>query len=220
MKALSERLSSTRARIAVGAFGLVVVLAAAWLLLVSPQRSKVGDLKQSVDTARTELVTRQQALAAPSAEVRVRASDTYRLTKALPDAVGMAGIILDVNRVAKAHALTFTSIAPAAAVPSTGYNAQPLTLVLQGRFSSISGFLGDIRGLVRVRKTTLDARGRLYSVTSVDLGQADDAEFPVVKATLTLQSFTFSGTPPATDTGTTPSTTPSSSGTVAAGATP
>ena len=220
MKALNERLSSTRARLAVGGFGLVLVLAAAWLLVVSPQRSKVGDLKQSVEAAQTELVTRQQALARPSADVKVRASDTYRLTKALPDGVGMAGVILDVNRVAKAHSLTFTSIAPASAVAGAGYSAQPLTLVLQGRFSSVSGFLGDIRGLVRVRKSTLDARGRLYSVTGVDLAKADDAEFPVVKATITLQSFTFSGAPPAADTGTTPSTTPSSSGTVAAGATP
>jgi hypothetical protein len=220
MKALTERLSSTRARVAAGGIGLVLVLGAAWLLLVSPQRSKVAELKQSVDAARSDLATRQSALARPSAAVTVRASDTYRLTKALPDATGMAGVILDVNRVAKAHSLTFTSIAPAPVVAGSGYSSQPLTLVLQGRFSSVSGFLGDMRGLVRVRKSTLDARGRLYSVSSVDLGQADDAEFPMVKATVTLQLFTFSGVPPAASTGTTPSTTPSSSGTVAAGATP
>jgi Tfp pilus assembly protein PilO len=219
MTALSERLSSARARIAVGAIALVVVLAGAWLVVVSPQRSKVSDLKQSVDAARAELVTRQQAIARPSANVKVRASDTYRLTKALPDSAGMAGVILDVNRIANAHSLTFTSIAPAPAVQGTSYTSQPVTLVLQGRFNSVSGFLGDVRGLVRVRKSMLDARGRLYSVTSVDLGKADGAEFPVVKATVTLQSFTFSGTPPAADTGTTQPT-PSSSGTVAAGATP
>ena len=203
------------------AFGLVLVLAAAWLLVVSPQRSKVGDLEAErrgrADRARRRGSRRSRVL---RRDVKVRASDTYRLTKALPDGVGMAGVILDVNRVAKSHSLTFTSIAPASAVAGSGYSAQPLTLVLQGRFSSVSGFLGDIRGLVRVRKSTLDARGRLYSVTGVDLAKADDAEFPVVKATITLQSFTFSGAPPAADTGTTPSTTPSSSGTVAAGATP
>jgi Tfp pilus assembly protein PilO len=219
MKALTDRLSSTRARIAVGAFGLVLVLAAAWLLVVSPQRSKVADLKQSVQTAQVELTERQNAISRPSAAVTVRASDTYRLTKALPDGTGMAGVILDVNRVAKAHSLSFISIAPAAPVAGSGYSAQPLTLILQGRFNSVSGFLGDMRGLVRVRKSTLDARGRLYSVTTVDLSKPDDAEFPMVKATVTLQSFTFSGAPPAAVTGTTP-TTPSSSGTVAAGVTP
>jgi Tfp pilus assembly protein PilO len=219
MKALNERLSSPRARLAVGGFGLVLVLAVAWLMVVSPQRGKVGDLKQSLASAQAELTSRQIALSSPSAAVKVRASDTYRLTKALPDGAGMAGVILDVNRIAKAHSLTFTSIAPAPTVAGTGYTTQPLTLILQGRFSSVSGFLGDMRGLVRVRKSTLDARGRLYSVTAVDLSKADAAEFPVVKATVTLQSFTFSGAPPAAATGTTQSTT-SSSGTVAAGATP
>ena len=116
MKALNERLSSTRARLVPGESGSSSCspLPGSWSS--SPQRSKVGDLKQSVEAAQTELVTRQQALARPSADVKVRASDTYRLTKALPDGADMAGVILDVNRVAKAHSLTFTSIAPAAAV--------------------------------------------------------------------------------------------------------
>ena len=218
MNGLNERLSSTRARIALGAIGLLVVVAAGWFLLVSPQKSKANDLAQSVESAQQELAVRRAAIERPSAAVTVRASDTYRLTKALPDTVDMAGVILDVNRVAKAHSLAFKAIAPTAPVPGIGYNAQTLTLELQGRFSDVSGFLGDMRGLVRVRKSTLDARGRLYSVTSVDLGKAGEQEFPVVKATIALQSFSFSATP-AGDAGS-QTTTPSSNGTVAAGATP
>ena len=96
----------------------------------------------------------------------------------------------------------------------------PLSVVVQGRFGDVSRFLGDVRTLVTVRKGRLDSRGRLYSVSQVDVSRARlDKKFPVVKATVTLNAYAFSAPVPATPA---PSTTPdpSSNGTVAAGATP
>ena len=90
---------------------------------------------------------------------------------------------------------------------------------VQGRFTDVSGFLGELRRLVRVHKGRLDARGRIYSATNVDLTEAEK-KFPNVKATVTIESYTFAA-PSAADAGGAPtSSTPSSSGTVAAGATP
>ena len=72
----------------------------AWFLLVSPQRSKATDLETQLDGVAGELLQRRPALAQPSASVTVKPSDLYRLTKALPDETDMAGILLDVNRLA------------------------------------------------------------------------------------------------------------------------
>jgi hypothetical protein len=84
----------------------------------------------------------------------------------------------------------------------------------------VSRFLGELRQLVRVQKRRLDARGRIYSTTNVNLTEGD-TKFPNVKAAVTIEAYTFNAATAApTQTDTTTPTTPSSSGTVAAGATP
>ena len=217
---MNDLLKDKRAVVVLGAVGAVIVLAAAWLLVVSPQRSKASDLKSQVAAAQSELAQRRLSLATPSAKLTVKAGDTYRLAKALPDATNMAGVILDLNGIAARHKLAFTSISPGPALPAAGYVAQPVNVELEGRFSNVSAFLGDLRRLVRVRHGRLDARGRIYSTTSVNLTEAP-TKFPNVKAAVTIQSFTFSApvavsptTPPST------STDSASNATVAAGATP
>ncbi len=209
---------------AVGAaFALVVI--GGWLLLVSPERSRATDLAAQVETANTDLAQRQAALQHPAAKVTVRASDGYRLAKALPATVDMPGMIFDIQRLASSNKLAFVSIQPQpVGLAGAGYVATPVALNVQGRFSDVSRFLGDLRSLVRVRHGRLDTRGRLYSVASVTIGAPQDpAKFPVVLANLTLNTFTFSPPPPATTPPTAPSTPSSgqsSSGNVAAGATP
>jgi hypothetical protein len=204
------------------AFALVVV--GAWLLVVSPQRSKATDLAGQVETARANLAQRQESLRHPAASVSVRATDGYRLATALPTTVDMPGVILDVQRLASRNRLSFTSIAPqGAGVAGSGYVATPVALQVQGRFGDVSKFLGDLRSLVRIRHGHLDTRGRLYSVQSVDIGSpASPAVFPVVQAKVSLNTFAFSApapTTPATSSSTS-SNGQSSGENVAAGANP
>jgi Tfp pilus assembly protein PilO len=213
-------LKQKKAVIALGAIGSVALLAAAWFLVIAPQQSKADDLDRQVTAAQSELAQRKVALANPAAQITVKAGDTYRLAKALPDDANMAGMILDLNRLAKRHKLVFTAITPSAPLAATGYIAQPVGVEVQGRFTDVSGFLGELRGLVRVQKHRLDARGRLYSTTNINLTEGDN-KFPNVKAAVTIESYTFfaptaAGTPADSST----SSTPSSAGTVAAGVTP
>lgn len=202
---------------------VVLVLAASWFLLISPKKDKAAQLDAAIAAKETELAEKRAALAQPSAAVKVRATDLFRLTKALPDQTDMAGVILDVNRLASANKLSFSAISPAPAIQGVGSISQPVSLTVQGRYTSVSKFVGDLRKLVKVRSNgLLDARGRTYSVTQIDLGSPDDAEFPNVKATVTLNAYAFVPTAPVpTDPNAAPTTTPpSSSGTVAAGVTP
>ena len=213
-------LKEKKAVIAFGAVGAVALLAAAWFLVVTPQQSKADDLGRKVAAAQSALAERKIELATPSANLTVKAGDTYRLAKALPDAPNMAGMILDLNRLAARHKLAFTSIAPGAPLAATGYIAQPVGVEVQGRFTSVSAFLGELRRLVQVRQGRLDARGRIYSTTNINLTEAE-TKFPNVKAAVTIESYTyFAPTAAGTPATPSPSSTPSSNATVAAGANP
>jgi Tfp pilus assembly protein PilO len=204
----------------------VVLCAGGWLLLVGPKRSKSSELDERIAGVESQVAERRTQLQRPRANVRVRASDLYRLTKALPDEVDVPGIILELGRLAGTRGVAVSSITPSPQVAAIGYAVQPVSVSLEGRFSSVSGFLGDIRRLVRVRKGTLDVRGRLFSVDDVSLGQPEQPKtFPSIKATVTIDAFLFTGSlaagaaatgtaAPATD-----NQTPSN-GTVAAGANP
>ncbi|HXY16597.1 MAG TPA: type 4a pilus biogenesis protein PilO [Gaiellaceae bacterium] len=216
---MRSRLQSKNGLIAASFGGAVLVAAAMWFLAISPQRSKASKLDTQIAAVQAQIVERRTALASPSAQVHLRASDLYRLTKAMPDQTDMAGIILSLNRLAQARNLSFEAIQPMAPVAQTGFSVQPLNVSVQGRFSAVSSFLGDLRRLVNVRKKALVASGRLFSVDQVSFGQPDDNKnFPDVKAQLVVDAFTFvGGTFGAPTTPTTPS---ASSGTEAAGATP
>jgi Tfp pilus assembly protein PilO len=198
--------------------GTVVLSAALWLLLVSPERKKSTSLDDDIAAVQQKIDERTAALATPKASIHVKATDLYKLNRAMPNSIDMPGIILTLNQLATQHHLDFSSIQPNPTVTQTGFTVQPAAISLQGRFSDVSAFLGAVRRLVDVRKHQLKATGRLFTVDSVQFGKADDQrDFPNVKATLTIDAFMFSGgalVPPA-------QTTPSaSSGTVAAGANP
>jgi Tfp pilus assembly protein PilO len=223
---------STLLRSKTGVVGLAVALAVVigaggWFLLVGPKRSTATELDGKIAGVQTEIQERRALLAAPEANVKFRASDLFRLTKAMPDSGQTAGVLLEINRLAGLREIAFTSIRPDAPVALTGYTVHPFTVTLEGRFGNISRFLGDVRRLVQVRKHRLDARGRLFAVDSVSLGKPETKEdFPNVKATVTINAFVYGGSAPdvpGAETGstTTPeqTTPPSSNGTVAAGAT-
>ena len=218
---MSELLRSPKAKIGVAVAGGLLFVAVMWFMLVAPQRSKATSLGAEITTSQAALAQRRLELAQPSASVTVKPGDLYRLTKALPNEIDMSGILLDVNRVAGRNGLEFRSIAPSPQVLGTGYLQQPLAVVVQGRFGNVSRFLGDLRSLVSVRGRRLDARGRLYSVSQVDMTAPTEGKtFPVVQAKVMLNAYVFNAAAPAptTDPSTTTDTSPS--GTVAAGATP
>jgi Pilus assembly protein, PilO len=215
---MKAKLRSRNGVIAAGAGGVLLILAAIWFLGVSPQNSKASSLDTEISATQAKIAQRRAELATPSAQVHVRASDLYRLTKAMPDQTDMAGIILAVNRLAAVHGLSFEGIQPVSPVSQVGYNVQPLTVTVQGRFSAVSSFLSDLTTLVNVHKRALVATGRLFSVDQIAFGPPGNKKtFPDVLATITLDAFWFVGGTPAVPSTTTPA---APSGTVAAGATP
>lgn len=215
---MSAKLSDKR--VIAGLAGLVlVIVVAAWLAVVGPERKKVGTLDRQIGSTQQQIDEREAALHSPKAAIHVKASDVYLLTRAMPDDTDMSGIVLAFNRLALQHKVELTSIQPGALVAQAGFNTQPVTLILTGQFARVTSYISDLRRLVNVRGHDLAAQGRLFSVDSVDFEPGDaKSTNGDVKATLTVDAFTFAGGTSATPTPTTAATAPS--GTVAAGANP
>ena len=100
--------------------GVVVVVAVAWVALVGPERSKATKLNDQIASVQTQIDQRKAALERPGANVHVRASDIYRLTRAMPDTTDMSGIIVVLNQLASGHKLQFESLQPGPQVAQAG----------------------------------------------------------------------------------------------------
>ena len=82
--AVSKLLSSKAGVVAVAAGTAAVIAAAGWFLLVKPEGAEAKKLDASIASVEQSIAARRAELARPKAEIRVRQSDLYRLSKALP----------------------------------------------------------------------------------------------------------------------------------------
>lgn len=185
--------------IALIAFGFLLAAAGGYFLVLGPQRSHASDLdRQIADTNSAIDAARALTLEAKKG-AQIRVADVYRLTKAMPDQVDMAGILLELNQVAADSGITFENISPSTtATPISGYLAIPITVEFQGNFYDLSDFLYRLRNLVDVRHGTLDATGRLFAIDEVDFAEAPPPPgFPQIRAHLVIDAFVYgTGTAP------------------------
>lgn len=171
---------------------VALVLAGGWFLLVSPQRDEAAELDGRIASVEKQVAARKAELASPRRQVRIRQSDVYRLRRAMPDAADLPGVMLELDRLASKTKVGFESIAPETELQLNGFRVRPVQVVLAGRFTNVSRFLRELRSLVTVKKGKLDARGRVYSVDSVQLTESKDG-FPDVEATLKVNTFVHGG---------------------------
>lgn len=186
------------AALALVVVGLLVVSAAAYFLLVSPQRSKSAELATQIDETAAEIqaakIAHRQSLQAEP----IRVADLFRVAKAMPDRTDMPGVLLELNRIARETGIRFESLASAEqASDAGGYLRQPIELVFDGNFYELSDFLYRLRSLVSVRGGELDATGRLFTVRTLGFVESEGG-FPQIRATLNVDAFVYgTGTPTA-----------------------
>jgi hypothetical protein len=185
-----KRRPSEKALVAVLVALVLLGAVAAYFLLISPQRSKAAELKKEADATRQEIV-RLRALAQEVDQAEpIRVADLFRLTKAMPSDVDMAGMILELNRIARDTGIRFDSITPQPPVEANGAQAVPVNLVFQGTYFELSDFLFRLRNLVGVRSGKLDATGRLFQVDAVSFSEGEK-KFPQIQAALTVSAYVF-----------------------------
>jgi Tfp pilus assembly protein PilO len=196
-----DRLSK-RTAIAIAAVGVLAVVLVGWFALVSPQRSKASELDGRIGESRTALQL-ADALTKGGQE-RQTAAEARVLVKAMPDETQMSQILRQLSSAAKATRVRVNSVTPAAAAPLAGYEAVPMSVVVEGRYLGIANFLGRLRTLVAVGPEKVRAKGRLYSVDSVQFSGAEDKSF--LQATMTLNAYRYGGAATPTSAGTAPAT--------------
>jgi hypothetical protein len=82
-------------------------------------------------------------------------------------------------------------VTPSATAPLTGYEAIPMTVVVEGRYLGITNFVGLLRSQVRASTEKVRAKGRLYSVDQIQFDSNSDKS--LVQATMTLNAYKFGG---------------------------
>ncbi|HEV2712925.1 MAG TPA: type 4a pilus biogenesis protein PilO, partial [Gaiellaceae bacterium] len=146
---------------------LLLVAAAGYFLLISPQRSKSAELAKETESVEAQIQARRIDNAQTRNVEPIRVADLFRITKAMPPTDDMPGMILELNRIARQTGIRFESITPKEAADAGGYLRRPIDLVFDGNFYELSDFLFRLRSLVRVRGGQLEATGRLFTVNSL-----------------------------------------------------
>jgi Tfp pilus assembly protein PilO len=182
------KLSPKALSLIVGAVGVLVLLAGLFVL-VKPQHDKASALSAELATTQTQIVTaRAQAKQKP--EQKLRATNLFKLAKAMPDDLDMTGIVLQLQKTADDAGVDLNSIGPGTVAAATGYSVQPIALGLEGNFASLTNFLARLRRLVGVRHGSLDAAGRLFTVDSIQFSPGEDG-FPKLSAKLNVAAYVY-----------------------------
>jgi Tfp pilus assembly protein PilO len=188
---------------------LAVVLAGAmWFLAISPKHSKASSLSQQIGAERAKIAAAireaQQSRATKTTSAQLKA-----LEAALPSELAMPEIVDQLDGLAREAGVSLDTVTPNVPVVGVGYYAEPITVVVDGRFFDVKKFLNLVRTRVSIQKANVHVKGRLYDVSGVALQQTEPA--PTVTATLNMEAFYFSPTaaPAPVDT-TSTTTTPTS----------
>ena len=219
MKARLEGLSP-RLLIALAIGGVLLYVLVVWFFVVAPKRSEAATLRTSITTAEIELAQAQTAAKHPQ-RAGASIADVFRLAKAMPSSADQSGLVLELDRLARASGITLGSIAPQEPVlGASGATLVPVEVIVGGSYRKITRFLARTRQLVTVRHGKLRATGRLFTVQSVELTESSTAGFPRLDGIVRLNAYLYDGPiapPSAPDR---PAEELSPSGSTAQGATP
>jgi hypothetical protein len=207
---VTRRKVSPIAAAAIGVAIAVLLAAAGWFLLVSPQRARAAELDEEIAAVETQISAARTAQLQADDLEPIRAADLFRLTKAMPSDVDISGVLLELSRIARETGITFKSIIPGATGSAASFRVQPIELTFEGDFYSLSDFLYRVRSLVGVNSGRLNAKGRLFTIDKLAFTEGDDG-FPQVAAALTVSAYLYgtgqTGGAPAPPPATAPSTT-------------
>jgi Tfp pilus assembly protein PilO len=137
--------------------------------------------------------------------------------KAVPVDDETASLLVQINRIAEATGVSFRAIqqsAGAAAAPaatttptapatetaasllpigatvgSAGLPTLPYQLTFRGNYFEVADFMAGIDRLVKPRKRTISADGRLVTIDGFVLSSDESFPFPVVKATMSVTTY-------------------------------
>jgi Type II secretion system (T2SS), protein M len=182
---------TSRDRMVLIVLSALAVLAAAWLLLVSPERKQAVKLQSQVTQASTQLATAEgQVASARSAQSRYAAAyaSLVSLGKAVPPGREVPSLVYQLAQASNQKHVDFSSIvsgaasgsgstssasSSAAATPAAaiaGFTQMPFTFVFTGTFTDLYHLFQQLnRFTVRTASGGLQVSGRLLTIQSATL---------------------------------------------------
>jgi Tfp pilus assembly protein PilO len=169
---------------------VLAVIAAGWIMVVSPERKKASKLGGEVSSAQAALSAAEGQLAtARSAQAQYASAYTslVGLGKAVPADQEVPSLIYQLERASHSKKVEFSSIvtgagsagaaapaAPAAsALAGAGFTQMPFTFVFNGTFFDLEHLFENLgRFTVRTTSGGLQVSGRLLTIQSVKLAPA------------------------------------------------
>jgi hypothetical protein len=166
---------------------VIVVLAAVWVLAVSPERQQASKLAAQLSAAKSEAASAQaQAASARAAESQYDSAyaSIVSLGKAVPSSQEVPSLIYQLAQATNQKNVEFASIATgsgasssapasasaASAAASSGVSQMPFTFVFNGTFSGLDQLFERLnRFIVRTPSGGLQVSGRLLTVQSLKL---------------------------------------------------
>ncbi len=114
----------------------------------------------------------------------------------MPSVPDMPGILLELSRIAQETGIEFNAITPEASEVTGPFQTVPIGVTFDGNFYELSDFLFRLRTLVGVRRSELQATGRLFSIETIDFSESPNG-FPEISANLTVNAFVYGTAAPA-----------------------
>lgn len=189
----------------------VIVVVAAWLIIIQPKRNQASSLNTQISAAQSQLANAQAqvstALANQAAYPQHYAEFTL-LGEAAPSDPDVGSLIYQVSHAAAQtkidfHTLSLSSTSTGAATPTAApatLPTLPFQFTFEGSFFNLSSFFGKLQQFVTAATNTVAVSGRLLNLNSITLGPGP-AGFPGITATVQATSYMA---PASTATPTTP----------------
>ncbi|MDX6681176.1 MAG: hypothetical protein QOG94_1215 [Solirubrobacteraceae bacterium] len=191
------------------------LLAALWMLALSPKRSesagvrtKVSAEQQRLEAARTQLVSFQSA----HKQFDGLLVELKRLDKAVPARGAITQLLRQLQKRARASKSSLDTVvlkgglaAPVPGAPSTtltpgatpevgGIATLPFSFTYTGKYFDLIRVLGAARRAVTVKSGDLKIDGRLVTIEGISFARADP-NAPEIKATISATAYIAAATP-------------------------
>jgi hypothetical protein len=198
--------------------GSLAVLAAAYLLVVAPERKQASSLNAQVAAASAQVASAEGQVSSARADQQLYASEyasIVRLGKAVPAGQEMPSLMYQIAQASDQNNVDFASIstgasagtgassttAPAAAAASAGFTQMPFTFVFNGSFDELYQMFHHMNEFTtRTTSGGLNVTGRLLTIQSAKLAPVGVASSPgttpkqLLSGTITATAYVLPAT--------------------------
>jgi Tfp pilus assembly protein PilO len=176
-----------RDRIVIIGVTVAVVLAAAWMLVVSPERKHASQLSTEVATDQTQLASAEGKVAsarAAQSQYAAAYASVVSLGKAVPPSQEVPALIVQLAQATHEKNVEFASIADgssasagAASPAAASFTQLPFTFTFEGSYVDLERLFSQLTDFATYNASgDLRVSGRLLTIQSVKLAPANASE--------------------------------------------